>query len=197
MSPEFSNLKAELESFEQGCIAFRMQVEIFSDLYRNDVARDVMSKAAPYFYQDLYFLIRDQIYISAARLLDPAKQRGHYNRSVHRIDQLSKQCCIATKDMDEVIQNLRSYREAIKLIRDKRLAHRNPDFDPGRDFLDNHYTALSCEWPSEVLKLLELYCNEIRREANWGRRIFSVSRADGDARSLIAVLQRGLSQIAT
>ena len=165
----------------------------YQDLYLRDEQRvEVLNRTAQSFFGQCQYLLRNDIFLSLARMTDPLESAGKENLTLYRIEHLLP-AEFPTDIREDIKGKIKAIVEDTRPIRDwrnRRLAHN--DLALTLDYSANPLPGVTRETVDHILFMVGECLNPIRRHFDKSTTWYSVTQRQGGADRLVHHLQNAL-----
>lgn len=173
-------------AFREECIWLRCCYNTYTTLYESgsDVLQ-TLSKTASIFFHDFNMILIDYCILLICRITDPAKSFGRDNLTVQHLNSLLRERGVFNDEICRYSKDLHAYREKVKPVRDRLIAHRDADSVMNGKPLGNHEK----EDVEKFFDSLQEYADAVGNAIGEGPLDFRTIPGPGDAIDLIRKLR--------
>jgi hypothetical protein len=177
------------EKFRNRCVELQICYSMYRHLFEADEdVSDILRRTAMVFFHDLNRILIEQIYLHISRITDPARSGKRENLSVANINEMLERAGLMTGNVDHLSKQLMRYRDIIKEVRNKIIAHLDKQTVVNNLKIGVH----AAEEVTAFFENLYEYCDEVGLATGKGPLDFRTVAGPGDVLDLINALGRSL-----
>lgn len=119
-----AELQEAVLALRERCVWLQSCFDMFEGLFFSGQARrDLMTSAAPAFFEELNVILIDYYIVLVCSITDPASTMGRSNLTVKHLDEQMNVLGVSTPALRTLSAGLHRYRDLILLARNRSIAH--------------------------------------------------------------------------